>query len=83
MHHMKYRDTPAYADDIANSARPVGSQLVFAAGILSVILIAVSAFEASTLSQDPYLYVGRPTENGGAFEGLSWLMCMSGEKPAS
>lgn len=81
MHRAKYRETPAYADDIMSSARPVKSQLVLGAGFLSVLLIAMSAIEAPILRQD--IYVGQPAEDGGAIQSISWLMCMFGEKPTS
>ena len=81
MHRTKYKDNPAYADDIVSSAKPIGLQLVLGAGFLGALLIAMSAIEEPMLHRDSY--ISRPTENGGRFEGLSWLMCMSGEKPTS
>jgi hypothetical protein len=81
MHRAKNRDIPAYADEIISSARPVRSQLFLGAGFLSTLLLATSAIEAPMLRQK--LYISQPTENGGTFQSISWLMCMSGEKPTS
>jgi hypothetical protein len=81
MHRAKYREIPAYADDIISSARPVKSQLVLGAGFLSVLLIAMSAVEAPMLHQSSYS--SQPIEDGGTFQSISWLMCMFGEKPTS
>jgi hypothetical protein len=81
MHRTKYGDTPAYANEIISSARPVRLQLALGAGFLSALLLATSAIEAPMSRQDSY--ISQPTENGGTFQSISWLICMSGGKPTS
>jgi len=83
MQRMKDKDIPAYADDIAHSARSIGSQLILGAGILSVLLIAVSAVEAPISSQYPHMDSDRATESGRTFQGLSWLTCLFRDEPIS
>jgi hypothetical protein len=39
-------DTPEYAVDVIEGARPIGSQLAAAAGLLTMLLVAMSAVEA-------------------------------------
>jgi hypothetical protein len=81
MHRAKYRDIPAYADEIISSAKPVRSQLVLGAGFIGVLLIAMSAIEEPMLRQSAY--VSQPAEEGGTAQNISLLMCMFGGKPAS
>ncbi|MPR05516.1 hypothetical protein [Microvirga tunisiensis] len=81
MHRAKYRDIPAYADDVISFAKPVRSQLVLGAGLLSMLMIAMSAVEAPMLHQGTY--ISQSSEDGGPAQGISWLMCMFGEKPTS
>ena len=46
MPRVRQSDTPEYAVDVIDGARPVGSQLAIAAGILTVLLVAMSSVEA-------------------------------------
>ncbi|WP_046869250.1 hypothetical protein [Microvirga massiliensis] len=45
-------DTPDYVIDVIDDAKPIGSQLAAAAGLLITVLIAMSAVEAPMQEQD-------------------------------
>ena len=55
MPRIRQSDTPEYAVDVIDGARPVGSQLAIAAGILTVLLGAMSLAEAPMLRQDIHI----------------------------
>jgi hypothetical protein len=46
MPRVRREDTPAYAVDARERAKPIGSQLAVAAGLLSVLLVAMTTVEA-------------------------------------
>ncbi len=45
MPHLHRGDTPDYAVDVIAAARPIGPQLTAAAGLLTMLLVAMSAVE--------------------------------------
>ena len=62
MPRVRQSDTPEYAVDVIDGARPVGSQLAIAAGILTVLLVAMSLAEAPMLRQDIHINEAESTE---------------------
>jgi hypothetical protein len=70
-------ETPEYVSDTIASAKPIGSQLGVTAGLLIMLLIALSAMEAPMLSRDAY--VNRAGEAESTSPNASWL-CMIGEQ---
>jgi hypothetical protein len=81
MRRVRHKDTPEYAVDIIDGARPIGSQLGVAAGLLTAVLIALSAMEAPM--RRPDLQVAR----AGGMETPSpdepGLLCSIGGKIVS
>jgi len=53
MHDVRHADTPDYAVDIIDGARPIGSQVAVAAALLTVLLVAMTSMEAPMARQDP------------------------------
>jgi len=47
MPRIRRRDHPDYARVVMDGAKPIGSQLTVAAGILAVLLVAMSAIDMS------------------------------------
>jgi hypothetical protein len=52
MPRVRHRDTPEYAVDVIEGAKPISSQLAAAAGLLTMLLVAMSAMEAPLTRQD-------------------------------
>jgi hypothetical protein len=52
MPRLRRRDTPEYAFDVIEGAKPIGSQLAAAAGLLTMLLVAMSAVDAPLPRQD-------------------------------
>jgi hypothetical protein len=52
MPRVRHRDTPEYAADIIEGTKPISSQLAVAAGLLSMLLVAMSTMEAPLTRQD-------------------------------
>lgn len=46
MPRVRHEDTPEYAVDVVEGAKPISSQLGAAAGLLTMLLVAMSAVEA-------------------------------------
>ena len=54
MPRVRHADTPDYAVDVIDGARPIGSQLAVAAALLTVLLVAMTSVEAPMARHDPY-----------------------------
>jgi hypothetical protein len=54
MPRVRHADTPDYAVDVIDDARPIGSQLAVAAALLTVLLVAMTSVEAPMARHDPY-----------------------------
>jgi hypothetical protein len=54
MPRVRHADTPDYAVDVIDDARPIGSQLAVAAALLTVLLVAMTSVEAPLARPDPY-----------------------------
>ena len=52
MPRSRHPDTPDYANDVMDGAKPIGSQLSVAAGFLAVLLVAMSAMESPMQPRD-------------------------------
>jgi hypothetical protein len=52
MPRIQHRDTPEFVVRAIEGAKPIGSQLAGAAGLLTVLLVAMSAVEAPMPRQD-------------------------------
>ncbi len=52
MPRVRHRDTPEYAVDVIEGAKPIRSQLAAAAGLLTMLLFAMSAMEGPLTQQD-------------------------------
>jgi hypothetical protein len=46
MPRVRHADTPDYAVDVIDGARPIGSQLAVAGALLTVLLVAMTSVEA-------------------------------------
>ena len=78
MPRVKHSDTPEYALDAIDGARPVGSQLAIAAGILTVLMSAMSLVEGPMLRQD--LHINEAESTGSLSKDEPGLLCSIGEK---
>jgi hypothetical protein len=54
MPRVRHADTPDYAVDVIDGARPIGSQLAVAGALLTVLLVAMTTVEAPMARHDPY-----------------------------
>jgi hypothetical protein len=54
MPRVRHVDTPDYAVDVIDGARPIGSQLAVAGALLSVLLVAMTSVEAPLAPHAPY-----------------------------
>jgi hypothetical protein len=54
MPRVRHADTPDYAVDVIDGARPIGSQLAVAGALLTVLLVAMTSVEAPMVRHDPY-----------------------------
>ena len=54
MPRVRHADTPDYAVDVIDGARPVGSQLAVTGALLTVLLVAMTSVEAPVARHDPY-----------------------------
>jgi hypothetical protein len=52
MPRLRRKDTPEYAFDVIEGAKPIGSQLAAAAGLFTMLMVAMSAMDASLPRQD-------------------------------
>jgi hypothetical protein len=52
MPRVRHGDTPEYAVDVIAGVKPIGSQLAVAAGLLAMVLVAMSTTEAPMQGQD-------------------------------
>jgi hypothetical protein len=78
MPRIRQSDTPEYAVDVIDGARPVGSQLAIAAGILTVLLGAMSLAEAPMLGQD--FHINEPENTGSLAKDEPGFLCSIGGK---
>jgi hypothetical protein len=78
MRRIRQSDTPEYAVDVIDGARPVGSQLAIAAGILTVLLGAMSLAEAPMLGQD--FHINEPENTGSLAKDEPGFLCSIGGK---
>jgi hypothetical protein len=74
-------DTPEYAVNVIEGARPIGSQLAAAAGILTMLLVAMSAVEDPVHRQDLAINGTSKMENLSSHE--PGLLCSVGGKVLS
>jgi hypothetical protein len=54
MPRVRHADTPDYAVDVIDGARPIGSQLAVAGALLTILLVAMTSVEAPMARHDPY-----------------------------
>jgi hypothetical protein len=78
MPRIRHEDAPEYAVDVMDSAKPIGSQLAAAAGLFTMLLVAMSAVEAPMPRQPPYADATREMESPSAHE--PGLLCSIGGK---
>ncbi|KLK91273.1 hypothetical protein AA309_20620 [Microvirga vignae] len=78
MPRIRHRDKPDFAVDVMDGARPIGSQLVVAVGLLTVLLVAMSAVEAPMQPQDIYAAGAKEMESPSALDPK--LLCSIGDK---
>ena len=78
MPRVRQSDTPEYAVDVIDGARPVGSQLAIAAGILTVLMSAMSLAEAPMLRQD--FHVNEAERTGSLSKDEPGFLCSIGGK---
>jgi hypothetical protein len=75
MPRFRHADIPEYVSDMIASTQPIGRQLGVAAGLATMLLIAMSAMEAPMLSQDAY--ADRTREAESSSPNASWLCMIS------
>ena len=78
MPHVQHGDTPEYAVEIIEAAKPIGPQLATAAGLLTMLLVAMSAIEAPMLSRNSHVDRAGELERPPARE--LGLLCSLGGK---
>jgi hypothetical protein len=78
MPRIRQSDTPEYAVDVIDGARPVGSQLAIAAGILTVLLSAMSLAEAPMQRQD--IPINEAESTGSLSKDEPGFPCLIGGK---
>jgi hypothetical protein len=78
MPRIRQSDTPEYAVDVIDGARPVGSQLAIAAGVLTVLMSAMSLAEAPMLRQD--VHVNEAESTGSLSKDEPEFLCSIGGK---
>jgi hypothetical protein len=78
MPRIRQSDTPEYAVDVIDGARPVGSQLAIAAGILTVLMSAMSLAEAPMLRQD--FHINEAENTGSLAKDEPGFLCSIGGK---
>jgi hypothetical protein len=76
MPRVRHRDTPEYAVDVINGAKPIGRELTGAAGLLTLLLVAMSAMEAPFPRQD--FHVDRTGEMESPSAHEPGLLCSIG-----
>ena len=76
MPHVRDRDTPEYAMDVIEGAKPISSQFAAAAGLLTMLLVAMSAMDCPLTRQD--LTVNGPGTMGSLFANEPGLLCSIG-----
>ena len=81
MPRVRHRDTPEYAVDVIEGAKPISSQLAAAAGLLTMLLVAMSAIEAPVMRQD--LAVNGTGAMESPFADEPGLLCSIGGKIVS
>jgi hypothetical protein len=78
MPRVRHKDTPEYAMDIIEGVKPISSQFAAAAGLLTMLLVAMSAMECPLPRQD--LAVNGTGAMGGPFADEPGLLCSIGGK---
>jgi hypothetical protein len=81
MPRVRHRDTPEYAMDVIESTKPISSQFAAAAGLLTMLLVAMSAMECPLTRQD--LAVNGTGAMGSPFADEPGLLCSIGGKIVS
>ena len=81
MPRVRHRDTPEYAVEVIEGAKPVSSQLAAAAGLLTMLLVAMSAMEVPMARQDFPIHRMGEMESPPANE--PGLLCSIGGKIVS
>jgi hypothetical protein len=81
MPRVRHRDTPEYAIDIIEGAKPISSQFAAAAGLLTMLLVAMSAMECPLPRQD--LAVDGTGKMGNLSADEPGLLCSIGGKIVS
>jgi hypothetical protein len=78
MPRIQYRDNLDYAVDIVDRAKPIGSQFAVAAGVLTVLLVAMSAMEVPMQPHELSAAGARDVESPSIQE--SGLLCSISER---
>jgi hypothetical protein len=78
MPRIRHRDNPDYTVNVMDGAKPVGSQLVVAAGLLTVLLAAMSSMEAPMRRHD--IHADGPSQTEGRSVSEPGLLCSIGGK---
>lgn len=81
MPRIRDSDAPEYAMDVIESAKPISSQFAAAAGLLTMLLVAMSAMECPLTRQD--LGVNGTSATGSPFADEPGLLCSIGDKIVS
>ena len=74
MPRSRHRDHPDYAVAVIDGAKPIGSQLSVAAGILAILLVAMSA--VAQPMQPPGVVDGRPEATGSTEPSVAGPLCL-------
>jgi hypothetical protein len=75
---IRYLDGPDYTVDVLEGAKPIGSQFAVAAGLLTVLMVAMSAMEEPIRPQ--YLYATDVSGLEGPSAPALGPPCLIGEK---
>jgi hypothetical protein len=78
MPRIRHLDRPDYAVDIVDGARPIRSQFAVAAGLFTVLLVAMSAIEPPMQPQHLYATEASGMERPPAQD--SKLLCSIGDR---
>ena len=78
MPHIRHLDKPDYAIDVIDGAKPISSQFAVAAGLLTLLMAAMSAMDTPIQPQD--LYATDVSEMEGPSAPALGPRCLIGEK---
>jgi hypothetical protein len=80
MPRIRHPDNPDYAVDVIDGAKPIGSQLSVAAGLLSMLLAAMTTMETPVQPHDPVANGAGATEVSEPSVSGPGPLCLIGEK---